>query len=80
MVFIPTYRSLNSRRGFGLVEIVVGASIISLVMLSVSFFFQRTSVVSNTTSLAVQANYLLVSGVEVIQNLRGTTWNHYISS
>lgn len=58
------------QRGFGLVEMLVGASVLSVSLLGISSFFQKTLEVSSLTQSAVQGDYLLEEGVEVVKLLR----------
>lgn len=61
-------------RGFGLIEIITGAGIISLVMLSVFFFFQKTLALSNSNQRIVEADSVLTSSVEIVELLRAEGW------
>lgn len=80
----------SSQRGFGLVEVVIGSAVLSVALLGISGFFQTVLMASRTTESAVQGDYLLEEGVEVLKifrdigyatNLRNlsTTTTHYFS-
>lgn len=78
----------NRFRGFGLVEVVIGSAVLSVALLGISGFFQTVLRASRVTESAVQGDYLLEEGVEVLKifrdagyvtNLRNlsTTTAHY---
>jgi len=60
----------SAQKGFGLVEIVISAAILSVSLLSISGFFQSINRASIETKAAVQGDYLLEEGVEAIKLLR----------
>ncbi|MEK7538648.1 MAG: hypothetical protein AAB552_02285 [Patescibacteria group bacterium] len=72
----PLFKSSQApqNRGFGLIEIITGAGIISLVMLSVFFFFQKTLELSNFNRKIVEADLALTSSVEIVGLLRAEGW------
>lgn len=59
-----------ARKGFGMIEMLIGAAVLSVSLLGISSFFQATLAVSNTTQSAVQGGYLLEEGVEIAKLLR----------
>lgn len=68
----------RSEKGFGLVEVVIGAAVMSTVMLSISGFFQTVLRASRQTESAVQGDYLLEEGMEVVKLLRDTSYTNNI--
>ena len=70
----------SKERGFGLVEIVVGATVLSVSLLSVSYFFQSTLRTSRNTQSVIQANYLLEEGMEVVKFLRDSNYTANIKN
>lgn len=60
----------RSPKGFGLIEIVVSSAILSVSLLAISGFFQSINRASTETKAAVQGDYLLEEGVEIIKLLR----------
>lgn len=62
--------------GFGMIEMLIGASILSLVLLSIASFFQTTLRISITTQARVQSEYLLEEGVEAIKFMRDTNYTN----
>ncbi len=64
----------STKKGFGLVEMLVGAAVLSVSMFSISNFFQTILVASRTTQDVVQGDYLLEEGVEVAKLLRDTSY------
>lgn len=71
--------SAPARGGFGMIEMIVGAAILSVSILGISSFFRTTFEVSKTTQSAIQGDYLLEEGVEVIKILRDSNYTNNIS-
>lgn len=65
--------------GFGMVEIIIGAAVLSVSLLGIANFFQSTLAVSRTTSAMVQGGYLLEEGVEVVKLLRDEDYSSNIA-
>lgn len=65
--------------GFGMVEIIIGATVLSVSLLGISNFFQSTLAVSHTTSAMVQGGYLLEEGVEVVKLFRDEDYSSNIA-
>lgn len=61
-------------RGFGLVEMLVGAAALSVSLFAVSGFFQTTLVASRTTQAAIQGDYLLEEGLEATKLFRDASY------
>lgn len=66
----------EKKRGFGLVEMLVGASALSIAILSISYFFQTALRASEATVTAIQADYLLEEGVEVAKIFRDLSYKN----
>lgn len=66
----------QNKKGFGLVEIIIGAAILATTLLAVSFFFQKAIVISDSTGKIVQASFLAEEGVEVLRLLRDNGWEN----
>ena len=71
--------SVKKQSGFGLVEMLVGASVLSVSLLGISSFFQKTLEVSSLTQSAVQGDYLLEEGIEVVKLLRDAGYANNIA-
>ena len=69
----------QTQKGFGLVEIIIGAAILATTLLAVSFFFQRAVVISRSTGELVQASFLAEEGIEVLRFLRDEKWENLSS-
>lgn len=67
--------SLHTTRGFGLVEIIIGASILSVSLFSLSKLFQATLRDSVLTQGVTQGDYLLEEGIEGAKILRDTSYS-----
>lgn len=62
-------------KGFGLIEIVVGAAVLTMVMLGISNFYQQSLRVSGRTTQFIQASFILEEGVEAARILRDKDWS-----
>lgn len=66
---------LNTKKGIGLVEVVVGAGILSVagvsLFLTYGLYVQRASVAPRP----IQASFLLDEGMEVMRLVRDKNWN-----
>ena len=71
--YIPT------QRGFGIVEIVIGTAILSLVYISLYSFFYSASKMARQTSEVTQVGFLLDEGIEVVKLLRDEGWTANIA-
>lgn len=70
---------IQKKRGFGLVEMLVGATVLSTSLLGISSFFQKTLEVSSLTQSAIQGDYLLEEGVEAVKLLRDAGYANNIA-
>lgn len=64
--------------GFGMIEMIVGAAVLSTSLLGISIFFQATLQVGITTQSIIQGDYLLEEGVEAVKLLRDTGYANNI--
>ena len=62
--------------GFGLVEVIVGASIISASLVLIIFVFQGIIGLSQDNLRGVQAAFLAEEGLEVVRSLRNQDWQN----
>lgn len=78
------------KKGFGLIEVVIGSAVLSVALIGISGFFQTVLRASRVTESAVQGDYLLEEGVETLKLFRdmgyltnigklSTTTTHYFS-
>ena len=70
----------KKNRGFGLIEMLVGAAVLSSSLLGISTFFQSALQVSGTTESAIQGDYLLEEGVESVKLLRDASYTNNIQT
>lgn len=63
-----------SRGGFGMIEMIIGAAVLSVSLLGISNFFQLALRTSGTTKSAVQGDYLLEEGLEAIKIFRDLSY------
>jgi Tfp pilus assembly protein PilV len=64
----------SRRSGFGLIEIVVGVSLLSVFLVGVGSVAQRSLVTSRLSLQETKANFLLEEGSEVMRFFRDTAW------
>lgn len=62
--------------GVGLVEIVVGAAILSALLFTVSTFLSKSLYASREMSNTVKASFLLEEGLEVARFFRDESWQN----
>ena len=66
-------------KGFSLIEIVLGVSMITTVLLSVMLYYKKVLDVSETTTRHIQSGFLIEEGFESIKLLRDTSWSTKIA-
>ncbi|MEK7460109.1 MAG: type II secretion system protein [Patescibacteria group bacterium] len=66
--------------GFGMIEMLVGASVLSVALLAISSFFQTTLRISNATEGKAQSSYLLEEGIEAIKFMRDTNYTNNLKN
>lgn len=69
-------RSTKSQKGFFLVEVVVAASVITVVLMLLIGSIQNSVEVSQRSLERTQAGYLLEEGAEAIKALRDSAWTN----
>lgn len=69
----------RNHHGFGLVETIVGAAIISLVLFALVGIGQFAFRVVDESNLRLRAAFLAEEGMEVARTLRDTSWSANIS-
>lgn len=69
----------NKKRGFGLIEIIVGSSILGTVMISAVFAINVIRKIETNTANIVRANYLLLETVDIAKILRDNSWTTNIA-
>jgi len=67
---------LNKIKGIGLIEIVIGVSVLAVSFLAISGFYQKALNVSRGTDKLTQASFLLEEGIEVARFLRDENWQN----
>lgn len=61
-------------RGFGLIEIVVGSTILTISLIAISGYFQKALQLNQDSGKTAQASFLLEEGIEVVKFFRDTSW------
>lgn len=74
-------RFLNiKQKGFGVVEVVIGATILSIVFLVLFGFFVNAMKMARHTTEITQVGFLLDEGIEVTKFLRDESWTTNIAA
>jgi len=68
--------TLTQQKGFGVVEIVIGSALISIVMFGLAASFQVALKLSRDTVHKTQAQFLLEEGLEAARLMRDDTWEN----
>lgn len=68
------------KKGFGLVEVVIGSAVLSVALLGISGFFQTVLRASRVTESAVQGDYLLEEGMEAVKIFRDKSYTSNIKN
>lgn len=65
--------------GFGMVEMLIGAAVLSVSLLAIASFFQTALRASSKTQASIQGDYLLEEGAEVLKTFRDVGYtNNFI--
>lgn len=71
------FKKLKSTNdGFGLIEVVIGASIITVSLVAMVFIFQGVVSLSQSNLRGVQAAFLAEEGLEVMRFFRNESWSN----
>lgn len=73
-------KKIYKKQGFGLLEIVVGVSIISLTLFGIMSTVGVSFKLMEDSTMNIQASYLLEEGVEALRILRDSSWSGNIDS
>lgn len=65
--------------GFGLLEVVIGVTIISVSLFSLIIVLQSAMVIINESTKDIQASFLLEEGVESVRVMRDSGWTSNIA-
>jgi Tfp pilus assembly protein PilV len=69
---------IQSSQGYSLVEVLLGVSLISIIVISFSTYYVRALRVSTMTTQHIQSSFLLEEGVNAVKTLRDRSWKTYI--
>ena len=70
---------MRSNKGFGLIEIVIVSSIISVAVVSLSYVLVLSNRLSSRASDEIRANFIAEEGIEAIRFLRDKSWTTDLS-
>lgn len=63
-------------KGFGLIEIIIGSTILTISLIAISTYFQKTLQLNQDSGKTTQASFLLEEGIEVVKFFRDTSWTN----
>lgn len=66
--------NLHFKKGFGLIEVVIGSAVLSVALFGISGFFHTVLKASGITESAVQGDYLLEEGIEITKIFRDMSY------
>lgn len=66
-------------KGFGLIEIVIGSTILTVSLIAISTYFQKSLQLSQDSGKTTQASFLLEEGIEAVKFFRDTSWQNISS-
>lgn len=69
----------KGKNGFGMLEIVIGAALISVSLFGVVAVSSASLKATENATHSIQAAFLLEEGMEVMRFLRDSGWNTYIA-
>jgi hypothetical protein len=64
------------KRGFGLIEIIVGGAVLATSLMGISAYYQQSLRVSRSTAQLTQASFLLEEGLEAAKSFRDASWTN----
>ncbi|MBU6430928.1 MAG: hypothetical protein KGJ58_00875 [Patescibacteria group bacterium] len=64
----------GSPKGFGLIEIIVGSAILTISLIAISTYFQKSLQLSQDSAKMTQASFLLEEGIEIAKFFRDASW------
>lgn len=73
-------RKIKNKSGFGLVEIIVGISIVSVSLFGIFLIFQFSSSIMQKSAKNIRVAFLLEEGVEAVRLMRDSSWEDNIDS
>jgi Tfp pilus assembly protein PilV len=69
-------KNKTSSSGFGLIEVVIGAAIISISLFGIVSLFGKSIQISREIGKKVQAGFLLEEGAEAVRIMRDSSWSN----
>lgn len=63
-------------KGFGLIEIIIGSAILTISLIAISTYFQKSLQLSQDSRKTTQSSFLLEEGIEVVKFFRDTSWQN----
>lgn len=61
-------------RGFGLIEVIIGASILTISLIAIAAYFQKSLQLSQDSAKMAKSSFLLEEGIEVVKFFRDMNW------
>ena len=75
-----TQKKIFLYEGFSLIEIVLGISMLTVSLVSITAYYKKVLDVSNDTTRHIQSGFLLEEGLESVKMLRDQSWTTKIAA
>lgn len=69
----------NHYKGFTIIEIILGIAMITVFLVSNSYYYKKLLDASQETTRNIQSGFLLEEGIEVAKLMRDTSWSANIA-
>jgi len=66
----------SKSKGFGLIEIIIGSAILTISLIAISTYFQKSLQLNQDSGKTVQASFLLEEGIETVKFFRNISWQN----
>ncbi len=73
-------KRLHKKRGLSLIEVLIGAAIVSSAIIYIANSYANFVSLSGSNTTRIQATFLLDEGVEALKTMRGESWSQNISN
>jgi hypothetical protein len=77
---MPSLTRLQSARGMSLIEVLLGISLVTIIVVSISSYYGRALLTSLLTTQRIQSSFLIEEGMNVLKMFRNAGWNTNIKN
>lgn len=68
------HKNITPRLGFTIIEIVLGIGMLTMFLVTNTYYFKKILDLSQETTRSIQSGFLLEEGIEAVKILRDTSW------